>query len=58
MRVVGTVITVLLTIMIIASCGEKVVEVPGAPFLTSYEEAKTQAAANGRDILIDFYTDT
>ena len=59
MRKFSMILTVLLVTVIAVSCGQKVAEEPltEAPFVTTLADAKL-AAAEGKPILLDFYTDT
>jgi len=58
MRRISILVFVMLVAVLAISCGQKVQEpLTEAPFFASLEEAK-QAAADGRPILLDFYTDT
>ncbi len=59
MRSVSILLAVLLVTVIAVSCGQKAPQEPltDAPFVTTLAEAK-QAAAEGKPILLDFYTDT
>ena len=59
MRSASILMSVLLIAVLAVSCGQEVEEVvlTDAPFVTSLAEAKA-AAADGKPILLDFYTDT
>ena len=58
MRSVSILLSVLLVAVLAVSCGQKVEEVlTDAPYVTTLAEAKA-AAADGKPILIDFFTDT
>lgn len=57
MRRVSILVFVMLAAIIAFSCGKKVQEpLTEAPFFATLDEAKL-AAADGRPILLDFYTD-
>lgn len=59
MRRLSMLLLFLLVTVIAVSCGQKVVEEPltSAPFVTTLADAKL-AAAEGKPILLDFFTDT
>jgi len=59
MRKVWMPLLVLLITVIAVSCGQKMQEEPltAAPFVTTLADAKL-AAAEGKPILLDFFTDT
>ena len=59
MRTIFLTVAFLMVVLVAASCGQKQVEqvLTTAPFFTTLEEAKAIAAGNGKNILVDFYTD-
>jgi len=58
MRKVSILVLAVLVAVIAFSCGKKVQEpLTEAPFFTTLEEAKL-AAADGRPMLLDFWSDT
>ncbi|MEA1981824.1 MAG: hypothetical protein U9N54_12760 [candidate division Zixibacteria bacterium] len=56
---IGLVITISLALIISCSTEEETAKnIIGAPFHATFIAAQTEAKASGKDILIDFYSDS
>lgn len=61
MRKVAIGFIIIMSLALIISCSteeETAKNVIGAPFHTTFAAAKAEAQASGKDILIDFYSDS
>lgn len=57
-NIVISLIALVLVVALAASCGlDSGSEVAASPYFESFSDAKIEAAAKGRPILLDFYTD-